>query len=55
MVSAMLEGKLCPPIHFTIQYIGKSSEAYFSKIFDLNDIKFASLVKDAIFYKTSKF
>ena len=43
MVAAILEVNICPPAYFAIQYIEnrKTSGAYISKNFDLNDIKVA--------------
>ena len=42
--TAMLDDDLCPPAHFALPYSEKenlqTSEAYVSKPFDLNDIKF---------------
>ena len=41
--------------HFAIQYrYRRISEGCISKTFDLNDIKFGRVVKDAIFYNNSK-
>ena len=43
IVVAMLEDNLCPPAHFDTQGNLQTSEAYTSKTFDLNDIKFGAL------------
>ena len=56
VVATMLEDNVCPPPHFAMEYIGKSpnSEACISKTFDLNDIKFGTIVKKVIFYIIAK-
>ena len=47
MVVTMSGNNLCPPAHFVIQYIGnlQTSDAYISKTYDLNDIKFGRLLR----------
>ena len=43
----MSGNNLCPPAHFVIQYIGnlQTSDAYISKTYDLNDIKFGRVLR----------
>ena len=43
MVAAILEDKLCLPAHFVMHVLEnlQTSEVFFSKTFNLNDIKFS--------------
>ena len=52
----MLEDSLCPAAHSALQNFRdlQTSEAFISKTFDLNDIKFGRVVKNSIFYNKSR-